>query len=166
MDDKQNVDMNEKQSQLQVEDSSRNKLSEKPINMETTKLNATLANPLSGKPHELLMEDGENFARKHGMDDLTSRGIPQGGRGKLLLTSKYIYFTLLLFAGCEFIPAFLPTGTSTISIAISHLVCWGAFSYTFIWKRWPLLQPIVPGSDTAACWKVGFEFPLLAVPFG
>jgi hypothetical protein len=71
MDDKQKVDMNEKQSQLQVEDTSRNpELSEKPINMETTKLNATLANPLSGKSHESLMEDGENFARKHGMDDL------------------------------------------------------------------------------------------------
>jgi aconitase A len=76
MDDKQNVDMNEKQSQLQVEDSSRkslshnSELSEKPINMETTKLNATLANPLSGKSHERLMEDGENFARKNGMDEL------------------------------------------------------------------------------------------------
>jgi len=35
-----------------------------------TKINAKLANPLSGKSDDQLMRDGESFARKHGMEEL------------------------------------------------------------------------------------------------
>jgi hypothetical protein len=79
MDEKTNVEMNEKQSTEQVERPSvhrsisghSGKTDEKPINLKTREINQKLANPLAGRSHERLMAEGEAFAKNFGMEDLT-----------------------------------------------------------------------------------------------
>ena len=81
MDEKHKVETKEKQNSDHYEldsvsNSSNSQIGHKDadgntVNLETRKLNQKLANPLAGRSREQLMAEGETFANKFGMEDLT-----------------------------------------------------------------------------------------------
>jgi hypothetical protein len=77
MDEKQlsgEINQNEKNSTTEtVEDASHSSVElDKPdIDLQAREINAKLANPLAGRSHERLMTEGEAFARKFDLQDLT-----------------------------------------------------------------------------------------------
>lgn len=73
MDEKHSSDTNEKKSSSEhIERASvhSGQTDEKPFD-ETRQINQKLANPLAGRSHDRLISEGEAFASKYGMEDLT-----------------------------------------------------------------------------------------------